>query len=248
MKTDYIYGRNAVESYLFHAPSLVEKVFLNKNSVGRNIEKIQDIIHNQGIEIEYVGIEFFKKKFKQNEVHQGIVAVVQAFQYQSLDAFLNSTKVEENPTVLILDQVQDPRNLGAIIRTAVCAGMSAIMITTHESCDVNATVIKASTGAVFEIPIIQIINVQQTLKKLKVAGFWICSLDMEGATNYRTSKYDLPLCVVIGGEHRGIRPIVKKEVDFQVFIPMEKATVNSLNVSVASALIMYEIAMKKQGY
>lgn len=248
MKHDYIYGRNAVEAYLLHAPNLVRKVFLNERSMGKNIEKIQDIIHNQGIEIEYVGVDFFKKKFKQNEVHQGIVAIVQPFQYQNLNDFLSVTKIEENPTILILDQVQDPRNLGAIIRTAVCAGISAIMITTHESCDVSATTIKASTGAVFEIPIIQIVNVPQTLKKLKGAGFWICSLDMEGATNYRTTKYDLPLCVVIGGEHRGIRPIVKKAVDFQVFIPMEKSTVNSLNVSVASALIMYEISMQKKGY
>jgi len=239
-----IYGKNSVETYLTFAPEKTKTLLLLQGLQEKTAQKFIKLAKAHNIPIKNINKQMLSQYVKADEVHQGILAQVEDFAYADLHTEIVKAQknTEKLPLFVVVDQLQDPRNLGAILRTADCVGIvDAIIIAKHDSVKVTATVIKTSTGAALQIPIIQVTNIKNALQTLKKAGVWICGLDMVGAANYRKQAYDLPLCVVIGGEDAGVRPIVKKETDFNVFIPMNSKVVNSLNVSVATSLLLYEV-------
>ena len=175
-----------------------------------------------------------------NGVHQGIIMDVEDFRYTDYHDFID----DPESFVVILDHLEDPHNLGAIVRTSEAAGVSGIIIPKDRSVEVNATVIKTSVGTVDNIPIDMVTNLASTIKDLKDNGFWIVGTDMNG-TDYRELDYHGKIALVIGNEGSGISRIVKESCDFIAEIPMY-GKVNSLNASVASGIMIYEVVRQKR--
>jgi len=174
-----------------------------------------------------------------NGIHQGIVLEIKDFVYTDINDVYN----KENAFVIILDHIEDPHNLGAIIRTSEAAGVDRIVITKDRCCDVNATVMKTSAGALSKIKVSMVTNLSSTMKALKKNGFWIIGTDMNG-TDYKKIDYKGKIAIVIGSEGTGMSRIVKEECDFISEIPM-KGKVNSLNASVAAGIIIFEAASRR---
>ncbi|MBQ7232220.1 MAG: 23S rRNA (guanosine(2251)-2'-O)-methyltransferase RlmB [Bacillales bacterium] len=179
------------------------------------------------------------------ENHQGVVAQIAAYKYSTLDdLFLQAEQRNEMPFFLILDEVEDPHNLGSILRTADCVGVHGIIIPKHRAVGLTHTVAKASTGAIEHVPVVRVTNIAQTLKVLKDAGLWIIAADLQNSRDYRELEANFPLALVIGSEGKGISRIVSKSCDFIYRLPMV-GQVTSLNASVAAALFLYEIYRKR---
>ena len=241
MDDNLIVGRNPViEALKGHTE--FEKILIAKGAEG-SINKILGIAKDKQIVCHYVDkIVLDKMAYGQN--HQGVIAVITEYKYAEIEDIIKiARKKEEEPFVIVLDDLQDPHNLGAIMRTAECAGAHGIIIPKRNSCGLTATVAKSSAGAIEYIPCVRVTNIAQTLTKLKEDGFWIAACDMGGPKYY---KQDLKgkLCLVIGNEGKGISQLVKKKCDFIVSIPM-KGKINSLNASNAAAVIMYEVRKQR---
>ena len=179
------------------------------------------------------------------ENHQGVVAQIAAYKYSTLDdLFLQAEQRNEMPFFLILDEIEDPHNLGSILRTADCVGVHGIIIPKHRAVGLTHTVAKAFTVAIGHVLFVRVINIEQTLEVLKDAGLWIIAADLQNSRDYRELEANFPLALVIGSEGKGISRIVSKSCDFIYRLPMV-GQVTSLNASVAAALFLYEIYRKR---
>lgn len=177
--------------------------------------------------------------------HQGIVAELPPFVYADLEEILTTVEQKENSFLVLLDGVEDPHNIGAIIRTADAAGATAVLLPSRRSGAVTETVHKTSAGAAEWLPIVRIGNIAQTLVKLKERGYWVAGADMAGQDLYTEANWQGKIVLVVGNEGKGISRLTKEHCDFLVRIPM-RGKVASLNVSVAAALLMYEIAGQQE--
>lgn len=175
--------------------------------------------------------------------HQGVVLEVKPFEYSDLTSIINISKKKEHPLVLILDEIEDPHNFGAIIRSADAFGVDGIVIKKQNQVPVTMTVSKVSTGAIEFVRIAQVANLSVAIEKLKENGYWIYSADGSGNDDYQNIKYDGPVALVVGSEGRGISRLVLKNSDFIIKIPMS-GHVNSLNVSVATGILLSRIRNK----
>lgn len=179
--------------------------------------------------------------------HQGVVASIAAYDYAEIeDLFQKATDANEEPFFLLLDEIEDPHNLGSIMRTADAVGAHGIIIPKRRSVGLTQTVAKASTGAIEYIPVVRVTNMARTMDELKKRGLWFAGTDAKGNEDYSQASYDLPLGLVIGSEGKGISRLIKEKCDFLVSIPM-KGRVTSLNASVAASLLMYEVYRKRSG-
>lgn len=172
--------------------------------------------------------------------HQGIAAEIKPYEYYSLEYVLKKAEAVERPIILLLDGIEDPHNLGAILRSADVFGVSGVIISKHNQVSLNATVAKTSAGAINYVPVVLVNNLNQTIDKLKKAGYWIISTDGSATTSYNDLKYDFKSVVVIGSEGYGVSSLVLKNSDYIVKIPMF-GHVNSLNASVAAGILMARI-------
>ena len=172
--------------------------------------------------------------------HQGIAAEIKPYEYYSLEYVLKKAESVERPIILLLDGIEDPHNLGAILRSADVFGVSGVIISKHNQVSLNATVAKTSAGAINYVPVVLVNNLNQAIDKLKKAGYWIISTDGSATTNYNDLKYDFKSVVVIGSEGYGVSSLVLKNSDYIVKIPMY-GHVNSLNASVAAGILMARI-------
>lgn len=177
---------------------------------------------------------------------QGVVAEVASYEYQTLDQVLAKIK-HPLPFLVMLDGLEDPHNLGAIIRTAEACGVDGIIVPKNRSVGLNATVVKVSTGAIEYVNLIEVTNLARTLEDLKKKGFWIVGADMEGQIDFHDQDYQMPLVLVIGSEGKGISRLVKESCDYLVNIPMY-GKVNSLNASVSAGIIFYEVVRKRASH
>ena len=180
-------------------------------------------------------IERFLKKAN----HQGVVAKIEGYDYVELETLLDRIH-HEYPLLVILDGLEDPHNLGAILRTCDAIGVDGVILPKHRSVQLNETVAKVSTGALEYVPVCQVTNLTRTIETLKQRGYWIVACDNHESTDYRSIDYRMPLAIVMGSEGFGISPLVLKHCDYHVVLPMV-GHVSSLNVSVATALILYQI-------
>jgi 23S rRNA (guanosine2251-2'-O)-methyltransferase len=177
----------------------------------------------------------------QTTKHQGVIAVLNAFPYRTLDSILAG----DTRLILVIDGVEDPRNLGAVIRTADACGVGGVLIPSRRNCGITGTVMKTSAGAAGHVPVSRVVNISQTLQILKSKGFWTVGLDMSGEEGLGHVPRQAPLAVVVGGEHRGLRRVVKNQCDFLVRLPM-LGTVSSLNLSVAAGVLMYGLVTREE--
>ncbi len=203
----------------------------NLNTIDK---EMQELANAKNIEIKDIPAELRTTR----EINQGYLASIADFNYRDLDEIVG--KIKGDGLILILDHLEDTHNLGAIIRTAVCAGVNGIIIPDDRSVRVTSTVFKVSAGAIFYMPIIKVTNINKSIDNLKKRGYWIYGADMKGASDVFKTKLDGNVCLVVGNEGNGISPLVKKNCDGLVMIP-QVGPVGSLNVSVATGIIIYEI-------
>lgn len=228
-----VYGRNVCLEYL-KKNEKVHKLYLQE---GFKDENLISLIGKLKIQPKY--LPKFELDRLANGLHQGIIMDVADFSYTDYHDFIN----DSNAFVMILDHLEDPHNLGAIIRTSEAAGVSGIIIPKDRSVEVNATVIKTSVGAIDNIPVSMVTNLNNTIKDLKDNGFWVVGTDMNG-TDYRKIDYSGKIALIIGNEGNGMSRIVRESCDFIAKIPMY-GKVNSLNASVASGIMIYEVIRQK---
>lgn len=240
-----IFGRNSVREAIL-SDAKIHKVFLRANLKGKENQEIIDKIKDSGIEYKFLPKEVLDKKTN-GENNQGFVAEISEFEYSDVDEIVNFAKQKGEPLFLcILDGIEDPHNLGSIIRTCECAGVHGIIIEKVRACDVNPTVIKVSAGACNHMKIARVSNIPQTIKNLKKLGVWVYSVELGNNLIYNTNlKGDL--AIVIGSEGFGTRPIVKSSCDDVVTLPMF-GNVNSLNASNACAIALYEAVRQRGDY
>lgn len=177
--------------------------------------------------------------------HQGVVAQVAAYEYAELeDLFQKAEDRDEQPFLIVLDEIEDPHNLGSIMRTADAVGAHGIIIPKRRAVGLTTTVAKASTGAIEHIPVVKVTNLSRTLEELKERGVWIVGTDASGRQDYRSLDGNMPLALVIGSEGKGMGRLVKEKCDFLIRLPMA-GKVTSLNASVAAGLLLYEVYRKR---
>ena len=240
MKEEFIAGRNPVTEALRSGRAL------NKIMVQDGAKGVTEII--AAAKAKNVAVEFVKSnkldKLAQGVRHQGVVAYAAPVAFKTLeDALKKAAAKNEAPFLLLLDELQDPQNLGAIIRTADAAGVHGILLPKRRSCPLNAVVAKISAGAVEYVPVIQIGNIVQQLEDLKKQGFWVAGADMDGEP-YAKANLTGPLVLVIGAEGKGLGRLVKEHCDIIVSLPMQGG-VNSLNAAAAGAVLMYEVVRQR---
>lgn len=240
---DQVEGRNAVLE-LLESERDINKILIANGEKHGSIYKIISIAKERKIPTTEVDRSKLNK-ISQTQNHQGVIAIVPPFNYCEVDEILElANEKNEQPFILILDGIEDPHNLGSIIRTAETAGVHGIIIPKRRSATVNSTVSKVSAGAVEYMKIARVNNINETIRQLKKQGIWICGTDMETETIYTKQDYRIPIAIVIGSEGFGMSRLVKENCDFIVKIPM-KGKINSLNASVSAGIIMYEVVRKR---
>jgi 23S rRNA (guanosine2251-2'-O)-methyltransferase len=235
-----IIGRQPVLEAL-KARQPIERIFILHGTSGGHIDQAKQFARKLAIPVKEIDKEGFAELTNDTQA-QGIIAIIDAYHYVEIEEILAiAQKKNEPPFILILDEIEDPHNLGALIRSAECAGVHGSIIPLHNTASVNSTVVKTSAGATAHLPIARVTNIAQTLDELKKAGVWIVGTEMESNKLYYEHDYRGPLAIVIGNEGKGIRRLVKEKCDFLVHIPMH-GKIESLNASVAGALVMFEAA------
>ena len=241
---DQIEGRNSVLE-LLESGKDINKIFVTRGEKHGSINKILGIAKERKI----IVVEKDKRQMDemaQEENYQGVIAIVPPFEYVEISDILKTAEErEEDPFILILDGIEDPHNLGSIIRTAETAGVHGIIIPKRRAVSVNSTVNKTSAGAVEHMNIARVTNISDAIEELKQAGLWICGTDVETDKYYYNQNLTGPLGIVIGNEGKGIGDKVKKNCDFLVKIPM-KGKVKSLNAAVSTGIVLYEAVKQRR--
>lgn len=219
----------------------IDKILIQKGGEG-SIKKIEGMAKDLKISIQYLDRNALAR-ISGTDNHQGVVAYVSSYPYKKLSELVSEGSESDDPFIVILDGLEDPHNLGAIIRTADGAGAHGVVIGKHRSAGITPTVVKASAGAVEYVSVAKVNNMVSAIEELKKVGLWICGCDMGGEV-YWEKDLTGPIALVVGGEGKGLSRLVREHCDFVVSIPM-KGGVNSLNVSNAAAVIMYEIKRQR---
>lgn len=238
LPNDVVAGRNAVMETLKSGRS-INKLLIAKGEQQGSIREIIALAKEKGIIMQTVD------KNKLDAIvhglrHQGVLAYASPIDYVDVDDILHAAeKKGEEPFLLLLDEIEDPHNLGAILRTADAVGVHGVLIPKRRSCPLSATVAKTSAGAIEYVPVARIGNIAQTINMLKKRNMWVVGADMDGTQNYYDADLKGALVLVIGNEGKGISRLTKELCDFLVKIPM-RGRINSLNASVAGSILMYE--------
>lgn len=230
----YVYGKNVVKQ-LLQDNKKIHEIILQEGNRDKELEKE---IRRRQIPVKIMG----KRKMDQllNGNHQGIAATIDDYKTWELDELLQSIPQGKQPLLVLLDGLEDPHNLGAILRTCDCVGADGVIIGKHRNVRLTSTVAKVSTGAIDTVKVSMVTNLAQTIKYLKKQGFWVVGTDFENSRDYREGQYDVPLVLVIGSEGFGMSSLVRKNCDYCVRLPME-GSVTSLNASVATGILLYQI-------
>lgn len=237
-ENSYIYGKNPVCEALEKNPKRINKIYIQKDiSYDNRLKKIVDLANKNKIIIQKNNLKKFDEFFEEKPNYQGVIASVAPISTIEIEDFINQKK-DGFKRIVVLDGVSDPHNLGAIIRTIAAVGFDAVMISSHRSCPINATVEKISSGAINHIPIIKTTSLSASVDYLKKQDFWVIATQMEAKDNYYEIDYtDMNFALVMGSEGSGISKTILNKADFTVKL---ESDFESLNVSNATAVILYE--------
>ena len=239
-----IIGRKPVLEAINSGEEL-QQIYILFGQQGAIITAIRVAAKKRGIKCQEVPADKFRSVTKEANA-QGVAAIKSEQKFFSLDDIISSTKNSQYPFIVILDEIQDTHNVGAILRTAECCGVDGVLITKRNSAPVNATVAKTSAGATEHVKICQVSNLAQGIKELKENGFWIVGSSLNDSKNYTEIDYKIPIALIVGNEEKGMRRLTAESCDFLVNIPM-KGKIQSLNVSVAAGVLMFEI-LRQRGF
>ncbi|MCM0082633.1 23S rRNA (guanosine(2251)-2'-O)-methyltransferase RlmB [Geomonas sp. Red32] len=241
-KEEIIYGLNPVTEALRGTRRIFE-LFISGSSSDKRIEKLLKLAAERKVPVRQRD-KGDLSRLCGTDHHQGVALKAEPFPYADFDNVLATAKETGNGLLLVLDSVQDPHNLGALIRSAACAGAHGVVIPKDRAAGVTAVAEKASAGAVATVPVAQVVNISQALEELKKAGFWVFGADGSAKSTLYQQDFTGPVALVIGGEGEGIRPLVRKSCDQLVGIPMQGG-VNSLNASVAGGILLFEVVRQR---
>ncbi len=241
--SDIIAGRNPVLE-AFNAGRPINKVIVDRNARNNVVDDIIKKARTAKVPVDFVD-KHALDRLAQDTAHQGIVAYASSKDYINLDS-LSAISREKNeaPFYLVLDGIEDPQNLGAILRTAEASGVHGVVVRSHRAVGLTPSVAKASAGAIEYVPVARVTNISQAVQFLKKQGVWVVGIDMTGETSYTRVDFKLPTAIVIGSEGKGLSDLVRKRCDVVASIPM-KGKIGSLNASVAAAVVVYE-ALKQR--
>jgi len=233
-----IFGRKPVLEAL-KSDAEIEVVYISFGQHGDIINQIFSAAKNRGVKITQLATPKFSA-LEDGQNAQGVIALKSTQKYFELGDLIKKSKASPLPLLLLLDSIQDTHNLGAILRSAECAGVDGVIITTNQSAPINEIVEKISAGAVSHLRICKVTNLVRTIEDLKKNGFWIVGTHINGEKKYNQLDYKMPVALVMGNEEKGIRKLVSENCDFLVKIPM-KGKIDSLNVSVSTGILLFEI-------
>ena len=239
-----IEGRNAVIEAL-RAGASIDKIFIQKGETDKTLGHIASTARAAGV----VVVDADKRKLdfmSRTHAHQGVIALASVREYVSVEDILNIAREKgENPLIVVCDEISDPHNLGAIIRTAECAGAHGVVIPKRRSAGLTSIVGKTSAGAVSYVPVARVPNIPALLEQLQKEGVWVFGTAAEGTTTLYSADLKGPAAIVIGSEGEGMTRLVREKCDFLVSIPM-KGKISSLNASAAAAILLYEAVRQRQ--
>ncbi|MCX7908679.1 MAG: 23S rRNA (guanosine(2251)-2'-O)-methyltransferase RlmB [Ignavibacteria bacterium] len=242
-----IFGRNPVLTVLRNKPTQIEKIYLRYGVEGKPIDDIIYLSRKNSVPFSFLDKEKFKKI--ENEIQvpqtQGVIAYLSLIEYLELYELIDiAFQKEKQPILVFLEKIQDPQNLGSIARTAECVGAQGLILTTKKTAPINSTVVKASTGAILNLPIVKVDSTIETIEDLKKFGFWIIGTTPKAEIDFWDFNYDVPIVVIFGSEGRGLSQSTLKHCDAVIKIPIFGKT-ESLNASVSAAIILYEIRRQR---
>ncbi len=244
MKEDMVYGRNPVIEALEAGKTVIDKILIQEGLRHSQIGYIRNLAKDKGVLYRFVD----KRKLDtlcEGENHQGVLAMTAAHDYATLEDILKTAEEKgEPPFLVVAEGINDPHNLGSIIRTANAAGVHGIIIPKNRSVALNGTVAKVSAGAVEYTKVARVTNIPQTLEKLKKAGLWVVGTDLTGTQPHSDCDLKGPLVIVIGSEGEGMSRLTRESCDFLVKIPM-LGEIQSLNASVAAGILLYEAVRQR---
>ena len=239
-KQELVYGVHPLQQALSLGKRDCHKIILEKGDPPTRLAPLLKLAENHRARVETLSPDAFRKKYGKLN-HQGIVGYFSPIQTLDLETLIEQSYQScPHPALVLADEIQDPQNLGALIRSAWVLGLQGLVLPKHRSAPLNETVAKCSAGAIESLPIATVSNLKQGAEILKEKGFWIVGVDMEGDKACYEFDFNTPVALIIGGEEKGVRPILKKACDFTVSIPMA-GELDSLNLSTAAAIVFYEI-------
>jgi 23S rRNA (guanosine2251-2'-O)-methyltransferase len=234
-----ICGVHAVYEALVSGRVPLERIHIGRAPQSPKLKRILDLARERGVPVRKEE-RMVLDRLASGAVHQGIVAVSAALPYSDFATLFKADK----PIVVVLDGVEDPHNLGAVVRTAEACGVSGVVVPERHSAPLTATVVKASAGALAYVPIVRVTNLVNAIDAMKAHGLWVVGVDAAGSQNWTSFDYTGPVAVVLGGEHRGLRRLVREHCDALVRLPMA-GQIASLNISVAAGVVLYEIVRQR---
>ncbi len=242
--SEYIVGRNPVIEHLQSGTQTVEKIWIAKGNAHSRLQHIATLAEKAGVPIKRC-TQRELDRLEPSVPHQGVIACIRPARYYDLPSIL--AKIERsghNALLILLDNIQDPRNLGAIFRTAEAVNADAIIIPKNRSASITAAVHKASAGTSAYVPIVKVTNIAHTIDTVKNGGIWVAGAAEDASCLYTDADFRVPLCLVLGSEGKGIRRLVKQKCDYLVHLPM-LGQIASLNVSVAAGVLLYEVIRQR---
>jgi 23S rRNA (guanosine2251-2'-O)-methyltransferase len=243
-KQEMVYGVHPLQQALALGKRECYKIILEKGKPPARLEPLLKLAETLQTRVETLPPEAFRKKYGK-VTHQGIIGYFSPLRTLELETLIEQAyQSGPHPALVLADEIQDPQNLGALIRSAWVLGLQGLVLPRHRSAPLNETVAKCSAGAIESLPIACASNLNQAAETLKEKGFWIVGVDMEGDRPCYELDFKTPVALIIGGEEKGVRPILKKNCDFTVSIPMT-GKLDSLNASTAAAIVFYEIQRQR---
>jgi 23S rRNA (guanosine2251-2'-O)-methyltransferase len=246
MQRDKIFGINTVAEALKSGRAVQRVLIAEQRKSDQGVQEIIRLAKGKNIEVRITTRDALNREAP-NALHQGVIAVAAAREYAMLDDILQlPAQKGQTPLFLILDGVEDPRNLGAILRTAEVAGVHGVVIPERRAAGLTETTAKTAAGALEYVPVVKVVNVVNALEDLKKNGVWIAGAEAGGDLAYWDADFVHPTAIVLGGEGKGLRRLVREHCDYLVSLPL-MGRINSLNVSVASGILLYEVLRQRRG-
>jgi len=235
-----ICGVHAVYEALVSDRLPIERIHIAREANSARVKEILGLAHERGVPVRREE-RMVLDRLAEGNVHQGIIAISGALSYADFEALFTAAK----PLVVVLDGVEDPHNFGAVVRTSDACGASGIVVPERHSAPLTATVVKASAGAAAYVPIVRVKNLVNAIDDIKERGLWVVGVDPAATQEWTAFDYKGPIALVFGGEHRGLRRLVREHCDALVRIPM-LGKIASLNISVAAGIVLYEVVRQRK--